>query len=95
MELPSFAVWENVCLGQWVVPRHRDSRLASSENRSRTYVHLGTSRKFTQVCVQVCSRKRPAREIAGKLFEEDIKNNLADEGMDQLLGVPVAEKANT
>jgi len=33
--------------------------------------------------------------IAGKLFEEDIKNNLADEGMDQLPGVPVAEKANT
>jgi hypothetical protein len=39
-------VWDNVCLGQWVVPRHGGSRLASSENRSRTYVHLGTSRKF-------------------------------------------------
>ena len=46
LESPSFAVWDNVCLGQWVVPRHGGSRLASSENRSRTYVHLGTSRKF-------------------------------------------------
>jgi len=28
-------------------------------------------------------------------LEKDITNNLADEGMDQLPGVPVAEKANT
>ena len=55
----------------------------------------GCSQMSSKEFSNASCRKRPAREIAGKLFEEDINNNLADEGMDQLLGVPVAEKANT
>ena len=62
-----------------------------------------TKSVLSQIHLAIFGRRAPQNhskdelvlEIAGKLFEEDIKNNFADEGMDQLPGVPVAEKANT
>jgi len=50
---------------------------------------------FGHRALQNHSKAQLVLGIAGKLFEENIKNNLADEGMDQLPDVPVAEQANT